>query len=295
MSEAAVHSQIIETGEKILADLATKQSLEAAELGSFPDGLWQALESSGFTEIGSADTGTRLSDAFAFTELCGRFAAPIPIAETLLVNRWAGAEPGVHSIGLIRDNSVHQVPWGRTAKRVIGIEASGNRAVLIHTPTVVEEHSNLAGEPRDRVSLPEQPERLELPEPAFATLALARAAASAGALNAIVALGVRYATERAQFGRPLAGFQAIQHTLAVAAAETLAATTAVRAAAQQSDPARFDAEVAAARSRVGQAIRTVSDAVHQVHGALGFTHEHILHHFTRRTWAWRDEYGNELS
>ncbi|MEM6710534.1 MAG: acyl-CoA dehydrogenase family protein, partial [Pseudomonadota bacterium] len=70
-------------------------------------------------------------------------------------------------------------------------------------------------------------------------------------------------------------------------------TTAVRAAAQQSDPARFDAEVAAARSRVGQAIRTVSDAVHQVHGALGFTHEHILHHFTRRTWAWRDEYGNE--
>ena len=26
---------------------------------------------------------------------------------------------------------------------------------------------------------------------------------------------------------------------------------------------------------------------------MGFTHEHQLHHYTRRLWAWRDEYGNE--
>ena len=30
---------------------------------------------------------------------------------------------------------------------------------------------------------------------------------------------------------------------------------------------------------------------HQVHGAIGFTHEHSLHFATRRLWAWREEFG----
>ena len=30
-----------------------------------------------------------------------------------------------------------------------------------------------------------------------------------------------------------------------------------------------------------------------MHGAFGFTHEHSLHHYTRRLLAWRDEYGRE--
>ena len=32
---------------------------------------------------------------------------------------------------------------------------------------------------------------------------------------------------------------------------------------------------------------------HQVHGAIGFTKEHILHRFTLRLLAWRDDFGNE--
>ena len=30
-----------------------------------------------------------------------------------------------------------------------------------------------------------------------------------------------------------------------------------------------------------------------VFGAIGFTREHILHRYTRRLWAWRDDFGNE--
>ena len=56
---------------------------------------------------------------------------------------------------------------------------------------------------------------------------------------------------------------------------------------------RFIAEVAASKARVGEAVGIVAEQVHQVHGAMGFTHEHRLHHFTRRLWAWRDEWGNE--
>jgi acyl-CoA dehydrogenase len=30
-----------------------------------------------------------------------------------------------------------------------------------------------------------------------------------------------------------------------------------------------------------------------VHGAMGMTQEYRLHHFSRRLWAWRNEYGDE--
>ncbi|PPR59763.1 MAG: hypothetical protein CFH10_01784, partial [Alphaproteobacteria bacterium MarineAlpha4_Bin2] len=32
---------------------------------------------------------------------------------------------------------------------------------------------------------------------------------------------------------------------------------------------------------------------HQVHGAIGFTMEHILQRYSRRVWSWRDEFGSE--
>jgi alkylation response protein AidB-like acyl-CoA dehydrogenase len=59
------------------------------------------------------------------------------------------------------------------------------------------------------------------------------------------------------------------------------------------DGDRFELEVAAAKARVGEAAGVVAEIAQQVHGAMGFTHEHRLHHFSRRAWAWRDEYGNE--
>jgi acyl-CoA dehydrogenase len=36
-----------------------------------------------------------------------------------------------------------------------------------------------------------------------------------------------------------------------------------------------------------------AEIAHQMHGAIGFTHEHSLHRLTRRLWAWRDEFGTE--
>ena len=35
------------------------------------------------------------------------------------------------------------------------------------------------------------------------------------------------------------------------------------------------------------------EAVHQAHGAIGFTREYGLHHYTRRLLAWRDEHGTD--
>ena len=52
-------------------------------------------------------------------------------------------------------------------------------------------------------------------------------------------------------------------------------------------------EAAAAKIRVGEAAGEGAAIAHQVLGAIGFTREHVLHRFTRRLWAWRDDFGNE--
>ena len=53
------------------------------------------------------------------------------------------------------------------------------------------------------------------------------------------------------------------------------------------------AEIAIAKVRGGEAAGTGAAIAHQVHGAMGFTYEHSLHHATRRLWSWREEFGNE--
>jgi acyl-CoA dehydrogenase len=50
---------------------------------------------------------------------------------------------------------------------------------------------------------------------------------------------------------------------------------------------------AVAKVRCGEAATRGTGIAHQVHGAIGFTHEHALHYATRRLWAWREEFGTD--
>ena len=52
-------------------------------------------------------------------------------------------------------------------------------------------------------------------------------------------------------------------------------------------------EIAAAKLRANLAIDACTAIAHQVHGAIGFTHEYDLRHFTQRLWSWRSEFGND--
>jgi acyl-CoA dehydrogenase len=132
--------------------------------------------------------------------------------------------------------------------------------------------------------------------------ATVRAMQMAGALEAILDLAVAYANERVAFGRPIAKFQAVQHNLARLAGEVAAAIAAVGSAADAIETASaagtgFDEgvflEAASAKIRVGEAAGEGAAIAHQVLGAIGFTREHVLHRFTQRLWAWRDDFGNE--
>jgi acyl-CoA dehydrogenase len=104
---------------------------------------------------------------------------------------------------------------------------------------------------------------------------------------------VRYVTERKQFGRPLAAFQAIQQNLALLAGHTAAAGMAAQAAFHAMDKGDAAFEIACAKIRVGEAAGLGAGIAHQAHGAIGFTYEHTLHFVTRRLWSWRAEFGGD--
>jgi alkylation response protein AidB-like acyl-CoA dehydrogenase len=109
---------------------------------------------------------------------------------------------------------------------------------------------------------------------------------------------VEYANERVAFQRPIAKFQAVQHNLARLAGEVAVAIAASASAADAiAANEAFDdgvfLEAASAKIRVAEAAGEGALIAHQVLGAIGFTREHTLHRFTRRLWAWRDDFGNE--
>jgi alkylation response protein AidB-like acyl-CoA dehydrogenase len=81
----------------------------------------------------------------------------------------------------------------------------------------------------------------------------------------------------------------------VLAGEVAAAVRAADGAVERLDTKSLVLDTAVAKARVGEAAGRGAEIAHQVHGAIGFTHEHELHQFTRRLWAWRDEYGNEAA
>ena len=286
-------SLIADSAARIFADTCNKAVLDAAETGEFPQALWDAVRENGFHLLALPDSGVDLEQLFAVLRVAGSHAVPVPLAEALLANRWIGSGGDeLCSIGqaVERDRWI-EVPWGRIARRVLGVTPANK--LFVADSVSVSDCVNLAGEARDVVAVG-QAEPLETDEPAYAVLALARVAASVGAMERVLEMGLRYVSEREQFGRPIARFQAIQHNLAVVAAEVAAAIRACDAAIDAIGGARFELEVAAAKSRVGEAAGIVAEGVHQVHGAMGFTHEHELHHFTRRLWAWREEYGGEV-
>jgi acyl-CoA dehydrogenase len=121
--------------------------------------------------------------------------------------------------------------------------------------------------------------------------AMLRAAQIAGALERALEEAVEHVTVRAQFGRTLSKFQAIQHQLAVLAEQGAAARVAAEHACRRADRGDAAFDIACAKIRACDAAGVGAGIAHQVHGAIGFTYEHVLHFATRRLWSWRREFG----
>ena len=107
---------------------------------------------------------------------------------------------------------------------------------------------------------------------------VAIAAEAAGLLGAALQSVVTYVSERKQFGRPIATFQAIRHRLAEDQVVTNGVYwLAIRAAASGS---HADAAMAALHAQ--EAAKRVAYDYHQFLGGMGMTLEHPLHLWTYR-------------
>lgn len=321
---------VVETAEKIFADLADPQTINNDKKNSWQAPLWQALSEAGLPLSWVPDdlggSGASLADGFALLNAAGRFAVAIPLAETMLAG-WLLAQAKIASPegemtvlpaspkdritidadGLLSGRA-RGVPFAKAAKR-FAVLAHGKDGVSIALIDAskgrIESGLNVGYDHSDTVTLDKvQPVTIKAAPKGVdqTTLMLmggvARSLQIAGALESMLDISVRYSNERVAFEKKISKFQAVQHNLARLAGESAAALAAATSAADAIANANsFNDEVyleaASAKIRCAEAAEKGGGIAHQVHGAIGFTIEHILHRYSLRALAWRDDFGSE--
>ena len=192
--------------------------------------------------------------------------------------------------------AAQRVAYARCAAAVVFL--AGDRIAVVPARACrIERGENLAGEPRDGVSADAAALDWQVLPPGAASAArlragLARSALTTGALEAVEQRVVEHARTRVQLGTA-ARLPVVRERLALIAEEVAAAAAALEVARFALASGRGDLAVPAAKIRSARAAGTVARLAHQLHGAIGVTAEHPLHHLTRRLWAWRDEDGAE--
>ncbi|HEX2151714.1 MAG TPA: acyl-CoA dehydrogenase family protein, partial [Stellaceae bacterium] len=253
---------IVDTATRIFADLCEPATVNAAEEGTWPKALWDALEESGLTLTWVPDTlggaGAELLDGFAVLRAAGRANAPVPLAETLMAG-WLLAQAGldapagpltiapIHADGRIElangtlRGRARQVPFARNAGHIVVLAGQNGGASVALVPAsavTIGAATSLAGEPRDTVSFDGASATAVSPAAGLDMAgimqfgAAVRAQQMAGALEHILDQSVQWSLDRVQFGRPIAKFQAVQHNLAQLAGEVAAAGAAADGASQ---------------------------------------------------------------
>ena len=321
---------VVATAEKIFADLADAQTINRDKDGAWKAPLWRALTEAGlplaWVPEDCGGSGASLAEGFGVLGAAGRFAIAVPLAETMLAG-WLLAQAKIASpegemtvapasprdrITLDADGTLsgraRGVPFAKTAKHiaVLATGAAGVSIALVDAAALrIEAGRNLGGDDSDIVSFEKTTPKLVKPAPrgidqtALMLMGgVARSLQIAGALESILDISVRYSNERVAFEKKISKFQAVQHNLARLAGESAAALAAATSAADAiANASSFDdavfLESVAAKIRCAEAAEKGSAIAHQVHGAIGFTIEHILHRYSLRALSWRDDFGSE--
>ena len=321
---------VVETAERIFADLADAKTINRDGNGAWKAPLWQALSGSGlplsWVPEDCNGSGASLAEGFAVLGAAGRAGLAVPLAETMLAGWWLSqaklkAPEGILTLAPVRPQDRFTLhPDGNISGRARGVpfasEAS-HLAVIAEGPSGasialveagacrIERGSSLADDPSDIVTFDKITPASIAPAPAGVDAkslllmgALARSLQIAGTMQSMLDISVTYAGERVAFGKTISKFQAVQHNLARLAGETSAALAAASSAADAlAHGTAFDdavfLEVASAKIRCGEAAEKGAAIAHQLFGAIGFTREHILHRYTLRALAWRDDFGSE--
>ena len=309
---------LLETADRFFTGKCGREVVNGVEKGVWPADLWKEIEEMGLPLIAVTEdrggAGGTLADMLALLRLAGSHAVPVPLAETALANLLigaAGGEPASGPATLALGNlslsggrvngKVERVPFASVADRFVTV-IGNTLAVVAAANATIEDKPSHAGEPYGTVTFDNAAAEFSAASPvdagrALELAALMRAMQMAGAADKVLVTATEYSKQRVQFGRPISTFQAIQHMLAELASCVAATIASAEAAARDADEGGLEKggsfSIAAAKGQASEFAQRIAGISHQSMGAMGFTHEHILHHYTRRLWVWRRDFGSE--
>ena len=216
----------------------------------------------------------------------------VPLLAESLTRLATGHEPGVAWDGLGASHAVLAEPRAdgdadlavvdlSAAATADGVDASRALRRIPPAPDAVEVVGRLSAADHSR----------------WLAFALATVACElVGVMEASLERAVRHATDRSQFDRTIASFQAVQHLCAEQVVSIDAARSAAYYAAWAVDelvPSKALLAARVAKVYCGKAALQVTEAAIQIHGGMGMTWECDAHRFLRRAILDRQVLGGE--
>jgi alkylation response protein AidB-like acyl-CoA dehydrogenase len=294
---------------------AAWDSNDGAGGGGRVPGLWKRLAEVGVTGLTVPETyggaGMDLTAAMPVFVETGRAAVPEPLVETLVSAQlvaMAGGALADEWLPKVADGSAVLVTGPGPTGVVSGAGAADlfllsddaavfalpAPAVTVQPLATVDQGVRLATVSWSRDDAVARIDAAAAGA-AFDWAVVAVAAQLVGLAEAMLEMSVRYALEREQFGRPIGSFQAVKHQLADVYVSTAFARPVVNRGAwsvvrdlptrgRDASHAKHAASVAASRA---------ARVALQVHGGIGYTFEHELHMWLKRTWTLSALWGNE--
>jgi alkylation response protein AidB-like acyl-CoA dehydrogenase len=261
--------------------------------------LWKGLAGLGVAGLtvpeDDGGLGGDETDLVLLLQEAGRAALPEPLLETAAVG-----VPMLRAIG--GDLAREWLPRVAAGDAILTVAMSGvtladaHVADVILTPSGPVLPSDLQLEPLPSIDATRRLFALQVPgidDAAFDRGALAAAAVLCGIADRVVELGATYAKERHQFGKPIGSFQAVKHLLADALLGLEFARPLVYRAAWSvaTGDEQRSRHVSMAKSYASDAAMNACRASLQVHGAIGYTHEHDLHLWLNKATALAHAWG----
>jgi alkylation response protein AidB-like acyl-CoA dehydrogenase len=273
----------------------------------FAPELWEQLVAVGAPGMalpesaGGADA--TLLDLALAVEALGRRLAPAPLIEHAVTARLLaradalptdvveGTRIATLALRPARGGTARLVPAGAIATTVVALDGSDLVALDgepgAHIPNLAS--APLADRELDGARVLASGARAEqLHTHAVDEWRTLTASALAGLGLGALEIGVRYVSEREQFGVPIGSFQALQHTLADVSVALDGAQLLARKAAWAHDSGHADCSELGAMAflfAAEQAQRASDRALH-FHGGYGFMEEYDIQLFYRRAKGW---------
>jgi hypothetical protein len=276
----------------------------AAGPGPLDRGLWDRLAEMGVLAIlvpgDRGGLGLDERSLVLLLEEAGRAALPHPLVETAAVAApLVGADAGM----VATDLGGPHVPCAADADRLLLHRDGGGLALVAPhevtlTPVATVDPARRCAAVTLRSGVHEGvPWPSQTPDDAAAAFdrgAWGTAAVLVGLGARMVEMTVAHVRERHQFGVPVGSFQAVKHQLADAHKDLAFARPAVHRAAHSlaTGAATVTRDVSMAKALASDAAWRAGRAALQCHGAIGYTVEHDLHLYLKRTWALAKAWGD---